>query len=121
MPEFYASRPKSWKAEENDSIFEQDPITRAKNVQDFLREVEMTLSERGLDYGNADASFQRIADVWSFLKIDVISEKLTPQDVASMMIAMKLCRLETTPNHRDSWIDIAGYACLAACMEKENA
>lgn len=28
------------------------------------------------------------------------------------MIAMKLSRLVQTPGHRDSWLDIAGYAAL---------
>jgi len=33
-----------------------------------------------------------------------------PTDVAQMMVLMKIARLENSPTHMDSWIDVAGYA-----------
>lgn len=57
-------------------------------------------------YGSAKDNFGRIAALWSaYLPVEV-----TPADVACMMILLKMSRLSTTPDHMDSWIDIAGYA-----------
>lgn len=37
-------------------------------------------------------------------------EGLMPHDVAVIMICLKLARIATSPNERDHWVDIAGYA-----------
>jgi hypothetical protein len=42
-------------------------------------------------------------------------DAITPYDVATMMLMVKLARLMQSPGHQDSHIDIAGYA---ACMEE---
>jgi hypothetical protein len=37
-------------------------------------------------------------------------------DVAAMLALLKIARLQQSPNHRDSWVDLAGYAaCGAEC------
>lgn len=57
-------------------------------------------------YGNPRYNLDRIAGMWSIiLGIDV-----TVQQVVQCMVALKLARLVNDPNHRDSWVDIAGYA-----------
>jgi hypothetical protein len=36
-----------------------------------------------------------------------------------MLALLKIARLKNSPNHRDSWVDIAGYAaCGAECALK---
>nr|DAH38049.1 MAG TPA: Nucleotide modification associated domain 1 [Caudoviricetes sp.] len=57
-------------------------------------------------YGSAVDNFERIARLWSVY----LSVPVSASDVACMMILLKMSRLNTTPDHTDSWIDIAGYA-----------
>jgi hypothetical protein len=77
--------------------------------------------DRHLNYGTPEANFQRIATLWNdwiAIRMDdatVSSEgTIEPWDVAAMMILLKLARLANQPKHRDSWLDIAGYAACGA-------
>jgi len=76
------------------------------NFQISLRE---TLHNRGKDYGDAADNFRRIISLWE----TVLGIKITEAQFAQMMILMKIARLNETPDHTDSWVDIAGYAALA--------
>lgn len=67
---------------------------------------------RNQAYGSAEDNFQNIANLWN----GYLGSKITPVDVANMMALMKIARLKHSPDHRDSWVDIAGYAaCGAEC------
>ena len=77
-----------------------------------MDKVEQVLDERQKAYGRADESFGRIAVLWS----DVLGYTVTPQQVASCMIMLKVARL-LAPNRdgshdEDSVLDIKGYATL---------
>lgn len=72
---------------------------------------DLTSGDRVSDYGPADVNHQRIAAIWSML----LGITVMPEQVALCMIGLKLARLAHTPDHRDSVIDIAGYA---ACWDK---
>lgn len=75
------------------------------------REVNKVLGERRKAYGRADESFGRIAVLWS----DVLGYTVTPQQVASCMIMLKVARLLTDgdgSHDEDSVLDIKGYATL---------
>ena len=69
--------------------------------------------QRAKDYGDAQASFQRMADLANPI-IKKADGNLTATDMALVMIQVKIARLQETPDHEDSWIDIAGYAALGA-------
>ena len=78
--------------------------------------ISITTSDRNAAYGNPEDNFANIAAYWSSYltqstKVDIV---ISPQDVAHMMILMKVARLATNPTHYDSLLDIAGYA---ACGE----
>lgn len=78
--------------------------------------IRITTSDRNAAYGNPEDNFANIAAYWSSYltqstKVDIV---ISPQDVAHMMILMKVARLATNPSHYDSLLDIAGYA---ACGE----
>lgn len=63
-------------------------------------------------YGKPENNFGRIADLWN-VYLGGRQEPTSPistQDVALLMVLMKVARLQETPEHRDSVIDIAGYA-----------
>ena len=69
------------------------------------------LREREQAYGEVSESFQRIATLWG----DVLGILVTPQQVATCMIMLKVARLlaEGDGSHdEDSILDIKGYATL---------
>lgn len=95
---------------EEDSIYE----IKSDQIDRFINDVKSIVKvDREKDYGEAKANFTRIATLWN---IYLDGDDLTPQDVAIMMILHKISRLKTSKNHRDSWLDIAGYSCLAGTM-----
>ena len=69
--------------------------------------------QRAKDYGDAQASFQGMADLANPI-IKKSDGKLTASDMALVMIQVKIARLQESPDHEDSWVDIAGYAALGA-------
>lgn len=78
--------------------------------------------QRHTDYGKAEDNFARIARRWNCHLDNIgfvvtrqgVPCRLLPHDVASMMIDVKLSRIENTPSHDDSWVDIAGYAACGS-------
>jgi len=69
----------------------------------------LTSGGRQDEYGHPYADFARIAALWSPL----LGVPVTSQQVGLCMIALKMARLCHSAFHRDSLIDIAGYAnCL---------
>ena len=81
----------------------------------FLKEVEQTLEgDRQVDYGDASKNFARIARMWEV----IFGHQVTLEQVHLAMIAVKMSRLVNSPEHQDSWIDIAGYAALAAELKE---
>ena len=59
-------------------------------------------------------SFETIAAHWTAHLRGRYGElatiKLDSADVAAMSAMIKLARLAETPDHEDSWVDLAGYA-----------
>lgn len=69
--------------------------------------IALVTGDRAQDYGPATESFRRIAAMWSaYLGITV-----TPRQVASLMILLKVCRDANGPKH-DNPVDIIGYSIL---------
>lgn len=78
----------------------------------LLEEARRAISgDRQRDYGPPTPSFDRIGKLWAAI---LGVEEVTAEQYAMCMIAVKLGRLVESPNHRDSWMDIAGYAGLGA-------
>ena len=107
-----------------------------KKPYSILKEVEKILGgDRRSDYGEASASFKRIADYWNAYlchkrdKIDKTAHEedlpyeflrgayLTGHDIAMLMILFKIAREENKHKH-DNLADIIGYATLADEMEE---
>lgn len=71
---------------------------------------------REQEYGGPEDSFSVIAKLWS----DYTDHHFDAHDVAIMMSLLKIARLKANPRHRDSWVDLAGYAACGgecACHE----
>jgi len=81
---------------------------------------QAVLQDRNAAYGSVENNFQDIANVWMWFLGERV-HKITPIDVAHMMILMKMARLKYNPNHRDSKVDVAGYAACAAECETRTA
>lgn len=71
---------------------------------------ELVEGSRNSDYGDVRQSFDRISGLWSAY----LGATVSPEDVAKMMILLKVSRAKNN-NHRDSLIDIAGYV---DCLDK---
>lgn len=79
--------------------------------------------DRNVQYGNPIDDFSLTAQMWeAYLRrlmetrnLDV--PMLDPHDVAVMMMMVKLSRLAQSPEKKDHWTDIAGYAgCGWECV-----
>jgi hypothetical protein len=77
---------------------------------DLLQEAEELVNgPRSTKYGQPADNFRRIANLWTAY-LDGSDEPLTVADAALMQALIKVARLRETPDHRDSWVDLAGYA-----------
>lgn len=86
-----------------------DPIR-----QDVLKEaISIITQDRNTDYDSPENNFDVIAQLWSaYLEVPVL-----PHDVAVLNVLQKVSRIKTSPEKRDHWVDIAGYAaCGAECV-----
>ena len=87
-------------------------------------EAAETVEENRKVYGSPFTAHCRIAELWNaylngFSKLEKLCI-LSPEDVALMMILLKIARLQESPDHRDSLVDIIGYAeCYAEIMKIE--
>ena len=79
--------------------------------------------DREKTYGDPGKNLRCIANLWEMYLdgrglISENSDSLRPEDVANMMILLKVARLINDKKHRDSMVDICGYAAL---MERIQA
>lgn len=64
-------------------------------------------------YGKPEDSFSRIADYWT----TYLGLRVTPSDVANMMILLKVARNGSGVYKNDNWIDICGYSALGSELQ----
>lgn len=85
---------------------------------DVLGEAQRIVAgARRAAYGPPEDNFRRISDLWNTHLINTGRPAIfEPRDVATFMILMKMARLAETPDHRDSIVDIIGYAACYAEM-----
>jgi hypothetical protein len=77
---------------------------------------EYVTVDRAATHGGAEDSFAMIADLWNaYLGLDI-----KPHDVCAMMALMKIGRIAGNPAHTDSWVDVAGYACLGGEISSQT-
>lgn len=72
--------------------------------------------ERLAAYGEPEDNFATIAKFWSHYKgID-----FSAHDVALMMVLLKVARIKSGSGKEDSYVDLCGYAALAADMAERD-
>lgn len=83
----------------------------------IAREAEKIIQgERREEYGPVQESFVRISELWSAL----LNYTITPQQVALLMIALKLHREANRPK-ADNRVDIIGYTLLLDQLQDEDS
>lgn len=100
---------------EVEPVAETEPVALTReSVLNSAKEI--VLGGRDAEYGGPEDSFKTIANLWSAYR----GESYSAADVALMLAMLKIARLKTNPTHRDSWIDLAGYAaCGGECSGRE--
>lgn len=75
---------------------------------------ELINGQRANDYGDAETNFLRVAQGWNIIADNAYRThgRLSPKHVALMLDWLKTARLLETIDHKDSWIDKAGYTGL---------
>ena len=68
--------------------------------------------DREKTYGKPSKNLDTIAQMWNAYISAREVKVLNAKDVAAMMILLKTARLANDPSHRDSVVDICGYAAL---------
>jgi hypothetical protein len=68
--------------------------------------------DREKTYGKPSKNLDTIAQMWNAYISAREAKVLNAKDVAAMMILLKTARLANDPSHRDSVVDICGYAAL---------
>ena len=87
------------------------------NKQQLLETALATVIDRGGNYGDVYINHERIAVMWTV----IFGVEVKAAQVAMAMTALKLARLVETPDHQDSWIDIAGYAAIGSeCVDGQK-
>lgn len=99
------------------------PFAENKRADILHTAEELINGDRAQSYGPPETSFKRIAQLWNAMDIrikewnpeeprDFDYRELTAVDVALVLIQLKVSRIISSPDHEDSWIDVAGYAGL---------
>lgn len=93
-------------------------------MKNILKEAEKIIyGDREKTYGDPAKNLRAIASLWEMYLyergvLDQNSDSLRPEDIANMMILLKVARLINDPKHRDSLVDICGYAALVERIQK---
>lgn len=78
---------------------------------------DIVSKDRASSNTGPEDSFKTISGLWS----SFLDKTIKPSEVAIMLGLLKIARLKTNPTHKDSWVDLAGYAaCGAECELKEK-
>jgi len=75
----------------------------------------LTHTDRQKNYGTPYVNHKRIADLWSVY----LETEITPSQVALCLCLVKIARLIETPDHEDSFVDLAAYAAIAGEIESQ--
>lgn len=96
----------------------------SKTVQHSIlfEAAKLIQGQRQADYGDKLQNFSQIAMLWQgtlAMKL-ALGQSITPEDVALCMMQVKIARLAKSPDHRDSIMDVAGYAGCYDYLQQER-
>lgn len=82
---------------------------------------EIIYGDREKTYGHPSKNLETIAHMWGAYLNAKTNDVLSAQDVAVMMVLLKGARLANNPSHRDSVVDICGYAALIERCDEQDS
>ena len=88
-------------------------------IKDVLERAEqVVLVDRQKEYNQVSKTemHARIAEAWSA----TLGRMVTPHEVALCMVQLKVIRAACQPGHEDSYVDMVGYATIAAEIMHEE-
>jgi len=86
---------------------------------EVLREAAEVVYERPDTHGRPEDSFRKIAGLWNaYMGFD--EPYFDAEDVANMMILLKVARNSEGHYHKDNYVDIAGYSECGAKLNDSN-
>ena len=96
------------------------PPTDPERVRVLREAAALITGDRQKDYGPPAVNFERIAALWTIQaqKVLKVDAKFDPVLVALMLLQLKMARAVESPN-RDTFVDAAGYAALAAELAQD--
>ena len=80
---------------------------------------ECIFKDRQNTYGTPEDNFQTIADFWN-IYLHNGDDIINKQDVAVMMMLLKIARMKSSPEHLDNYVDAAGYAVIAGSFVNDK-
>ena len=80
-------------------------------INKLFEECKCIIVDRGVDYGEAKESFERIASYWSAY----LGKELTGKDVAMLMALFKIAREQGKHKH-DNSVDAVNYLALTEVL-----
>ena len=83
---------------------------------------EIINKDRAATHGEAENSFQMIANYWSVYLTKEFNMPilLTPLQISQLMVLFKIARTHNNPGHLDNWLDQVGYSALAGELALQN-
>jgi hypothetical protein len=97
---------------------ESGPHTARERV--LTKATDAVMGARNNRYGPPKQDFDRSAGVLNSLGFQFQGGRIQSYHIAMIQAAVKLSRLTWSPNHEDSWVDLAGYAaCGYECATLE--
>ena len=104
-------------------VDEEKQLEVDERMRKLLHEAATLTSKlRMREYGPPATNYGRIQCLWNAYldaKGAGSKEDIPTVDAAVMMILTKVARLQQSPNHYDSWLDIAGYAAGGWALASE--
>lgn len=102
--------------------------SKKKTAESITRETVLEAArkcvcgDREQDYGSPENNFRTIANLW----IDYLNAKgggvdIEPEDVAAMLVLLKIARIASGHAKNDNWIDAAGYAACGGELQALGA
>ena len=86
--------------------------------EEILRDADaLVTGSRQAAYGPPSLAFGRIARYWSVY----LDRTVSADDVAELMVLLKIARTQHGPYNLDSYVDQCGYAALAGELAGEDA
>ena len=97
------------------SMYGQYTVPESSGTRNILHDaLEITQEDRQSVYGPPKENWERTAKIASA----IIGHPISVVDCVKVAIAMKQARLIQSPTHRDSMVDLAGYAWVLSEVSK---